>query len=276
MSIYRSTDITAALRVSERRAAMLSMAPDRARSSLRRSARQGRRGGGGGVAAPFVPSLYGTVGFWLRGDTVALNGSDVSSWTDKSGNGRHWAQATGALQPASVVDTSRPAVSFSAVATKHLLGPDLATPAWAAAESFLVLRVAADPAASGASSGLWRTSAAAAETSYPFTDGSIYDDFATTSRVTVGNPTPSLASPRIYQTISASGEWTALLDGTQIFTTATNTVGWNATTYLGRSVSIYLDGVIWEWLVYAQKLTAPNRAAVTAYLKSRYAALGIV
>jgi len=46
-----------------------------------------------------VPAPVTGMSCWLRGDTVTLNGSNVSSWTDKSGNGRHFIQGTAGDQP---------------------------------------------------------------------------------------------------------------------------------------------------------------------------------
>lgn len=48
------------------------------------------------------PSVI-TTALWLDAadvSTITLNGSDVSGWNDKSGNGRHFAQSSAALQPA--------------------------------------------------------------------------------------------------------------------------------------------------------------------------------
>lgn len=43
----------------------------------------------GGFSGDYNPSQYGTVQAWYRGDEVVLSGSNVSTWTDKSGNGRN-------------------------------------------------------------------------------------------------------------------------------------------------------------------------------------------
>ena len=45
--------------------------------------------------------LPGLVAWWDAGDasTITLNGSNVSQWRDKSGNGRHFGQSTAANQP---------------------------------------------------------------------------------------------------------------------------------------------------------------------------------
>ena len=53
---------------------------------------------------PWTPALLGAdLALWLDAadaDTITLNGSNVSQWDDKSGNGRNVSQAVAAQQPA--------------------------------------------------------------------------------------------------------------------------------------------------------------------------------
>jgi hypothetical protein len=59
---------------------------------------------GGAVSAPWTPAALGSsLALWLDADdasTITLHGSNVSQWSDKSGNNRHFSQATAANQPA--------------------------------------------------------------------------------------------------------------------------------------------------------------------------------
>lgn len=53
------------------------------------------------------PSQLANLALWLRGDMgITLNGTQVSAWADQSGNGRHFAQASGSLQPTFVSSES--------------------------------------------------------------------------------------------------------------------------------------------------------------------------
>jgi hypothetical protein len=66
----------------------------------------------------FNPSKIAGLQLWLDGSdssVFTLNGSTVSQWRDKSGNSRHFAQATAAQQPvaASNVKNGRGAVAFT-------------------------------------------------------------------------------------------------------------------------------------------------------------------
>jgi hypothetical protein len=59
--------------------------------------------------AAYTPNtLFGAAAYcWLRADTVTI-ATGVSQMTDKSGNGRHFAQATGAKQPTLVASGADP------------------------------------------------------------------------------------------------------------------------------------------------------------------------
>lgn len=64
----------------------------------------------------WTPSAIATA-LWLDADspsTITLNGSTVSQWSDKSGNGRHATQATATNQPTYVSSAinAKPALSF--------------------------------------------------------------------------------------------------------------------------------------------------------------------
>ena len=67
------------------------------------------------------PSELGaSLALWLDAEdtsTITLNGSNVSQWDDKSGNGRHVSQATAANQPAYLATgfNSKPVVSVHAL-----------------------------------------------------------------------------------------------------------------------------------------------------------------
>jgi len=232
--------------------------------------------GGGGVPV-FDPRLYGTLAWWLRGDDMTLNGADVSSWNDKSGNGRHWTQGTALWQPAKSVASlnGRDGVVFAATALEHLLGPNLNALGMASAEMFLVGKAVADPAvAAGAGSGIWQIGTGVADY-YPFTDGVVYTGFGSAARKTVGNMTTPLTAAHVLNVITSATEYTSAINGAtsggDFFTTATNAVGWYTAPTLGKGVgALYYNGTMWEMIVYSAKLSTANRAAVVAGLKAYY------
>lgn len=235
------------------------------------------------TATAFAPTDVTGLKVWLKADSLGLaDGTAVSSWADSSGLSNHFTQATGANQPIckTGIINALPVVRFmSGGGAQHFLSATLS--AQTAAEAFIVVQIAADPPLTSAEAGLWTfKSTNISATFFPFTDGTVYDGFATTARKTTVNPTPSLAAAfRLYNVISVSGEWTSKLDTTQLFTTATNTVAFATTALLGKSDGSgsgdgYLRGDVAELIIFDNKISAGNRTAIEAYLKAKYALTG--
>ena len=225
------------------------------------------------VSGAFSPTDIAGLVCWVRSDLgVTKTISDlVSDWADQSGNGNNFT-ATGNARP-TWVDTvlnSEPVIRFNG-GTNVLTGANFSS--LTEAEVFLVVRADADPAAIGSKSGLWHlgNDATPFSTHYPFTDGNVYESFGSKLRKATGNPALSLASFRNYNCISTSAEWTSNIDGTQHFTTATNTVSFAASSSLGKSVNVhYFDGDIAELILFDNKISTSDRAAIETYISSRY------
>lgn len=231
---------------------------------------------GGAIWSPL--SLGSSLALWLRADLgVTLNGATVSAWADQSGNGRHATQTTAADQPAFRAAGDARGIGGNASvdfdgASDSLGFADVFSALATGAEIFFVGRLDLDPPTITTKTGLWTFGSSAESTHLPFTDGVVYDNFGSTARKAAGNPTPSLASPFLYGVKSVANEWTARVNGAQLYTTATSTVGWSATPNLGRYLTnAYLDGVTSEVIMLtAAGATAGNRASVHAYIRSRY------
>jgi hypothetical protein len=114
-------------------------------------------------------------------------------------------------------------------------------------------------------------------THYNYTDGSIYESWGTNDRKSVGNPATTLAQWNVYEVISTSSEFTVLINGVQIFTTATNTVAFNAgEPFIGTFLSS--DGAWYSWsgqiggiYQFSAKKTGADRTAMCSYLNTRFA-----
>ncbi len=200
---------------------------------------------------------------------VAADGDRIGRAEDKSGNARHFTQATGDNRPvwkASILN-SHGVMRVGDGATTYLDGPDLS--ALTAGEVFIVLSRPAEDT----NYGLWDMGADTVSTLYPWDgDSNIYDEFGTTARKQVGDPTPTLAAWRLYNVVSVAGEWTAFLDGAQLFTTGTNTVGFSATPGLARNDSTQALGAdIAEFILFGRKLSAGEKTQMKFYFASRYA-----
>jgi hypothetical protein len=231
-------------------------------------------GGQGGPA--FNPAAYASVLHWLRADDVTFNGSAVSRANDKSGNARHWSQTVPGVQPGYVaadpVANGRPAITFDSLATQYFDGWNMAALNPAVVEAFLVLRINTNPPPSSLRRGLWNTNFAANDALYPHSTG-IRDNLGSSAlKLSTLPAVQTLLLPHVYGVNAQAGEWTSRINGVQHFTTATNTMLWQAAPWLGRSTATnHLDGRIYEWILLAEKLAAPVRAIFHAYFASRYA-----
>jgi hypothetical protein len=102
---------------------------------------------------------------------------------------------------------------------------------------------------------------------YTWTDGIIYDGFGSTTRKTVGNPSPLLTQPRIYESISKANYWEAKLNGTSLYSTVTNTVGWSSPCrlfmdYPATGQKMYYKAI----LLYDGELSSDDATAVRNWL----------
>lgn len=230
-----------------------------------------------GAGPLWTPAALGSTleAWWEAGLGVTLDTGRVSGWADQK-NAHHWTQTTAGKRP--VVEAGifgeQPGIRFTAANGERLnLMAGALISGLAAVHAFLVIKLAADPPAANAD-GLWGFSGGNA-TRFPFSDGTIYDNFATNSRKAAGNPTPSLAAAHCYEVVSASGEWTNRLDGTQLTTTATNTVAWSAARQTigadeGATSTYHLDGHVGALLIANAKLTGADLTNMRGYLTRKY------
>jgi hypothetical protein len=141
-------------------------------------------------------------------------------------------------------------------------------------EIFVVGQLDADPPATSSAAGLYYFGSGSPDTLFPDTDGIIYDQFGSTIRRAAGNPTPSLTSPFIYNVSSSPGRWTNRVNGSQLTTFGTNTVGWHSVSIrIGSGLSgagLNYDGLISRVLFYSKILSNSQRAAKVIELKNLY------
>jgi hypothetical protein len=111
-------------------------------------------------------------------------------------------------------------------------------------------------------------------TTWPYSDGTLYNTFGSTSQYNFAAPTGALMSAgyRVYSLYSAPNDWSFYVDGgtggssggtSPLFHSASNTVSWNPNPpYLGQDAtySIFTDGWIAEiYFTYAKQSTADRQ-----------------
>lgn len=225
---------------------------------------------------------------WLDASKETFNNNDaVGTATDKSGNGRNATQATAGNKPTFKTNIINGQPTFYFATDDWLEWGDVFT-GMTAAEVFIVMKRDLDPPVNSpgnasTDAGFWRMNSAVGAGSgshVPWVDAFIYDGCFCSVRRNVGDPTPSLASPRVYNVISTGSEWTANLDGSQIATYGTNTVsppstGNEGMATLGRSsnslsIVYYYTGHFAELLIFPSKLSTSNHNLVGGYIQNKY------
>lgn len=238
----------------------------------------------GQSGVPWSPlSLGSALMSWHRGDLgVTLNGSTVSEWADQSGNAHTFSQGVAANQPTYVASDS----NFGGQSSVQFLGTNDKldhTATWTAPTAldlFCVLLVVNDPGTGVAATGsgpfqMGSWSPGTLSALYTHSDGDVYMGAGSTTRKTTAfDPAPGLITVKhALRMISVAGEWTMEINGTQRYTTATNTVGWDTTPILGASdlaTDWFFVGRIAELITMNAKASAAQLADIEAYLSARY------
>jgi hypothetical protein len=135
----------------------------------------------------------------------------------------------------------------------------------------MVIKAKNDPALNQGDSGFVTFGTSVSLNHYPFIDSIIYEGSFSTVRQTVGNPTTSLAQLNLYNVLSKSGNYTSYLNGTQIFTTSTNTVGINSNPKIGsKSITAGMNAFLSELIIYPSDESS-NRTGIQTNINSYYA-----
>lgn len=224
--------------------------------------------------SPYIWLQAAAANFYTDAGTtlVSADGDLIYRWADISGNSRHWNQATSGNRPTykTNIVNSKPAARFDG--TNDYLGVTVSGLS-GASTVWCVLKLVNDPSSTG-SGGCWNTSSASGGNNhYPYTDGTIYDGNFSSARKTTANPTPSLSSTfRRYCVVSSSSQWTSYLDGSQLYTTATNTPQYTGSMMLGTSdaSNYWMLGDIVEWFWMNSEATSQNLTDMDSYFATRY------
>lgn len=201
-------------------------------------------------------------------DFSALNSAqlhEVQIWYDQSGNGRDGIQLSG--NPLSVLGfnliDSKPAIQLYSTSVRYVNLGDLS--ALTAGEMHYVAKCGADPAPSTGRS--WNLGAGGGLEHIPYLDGTIYDNFGSTSRPSMGNPATSLANWHLYSIYSTTNDRQLYLNGTSVYSDTSNTVGFPASSFIngntdGRDAA--------ELILFSQKLGTTDRDALFSDINTAF------
>jgi len=258
------------------------------RLSLGLGAQTIRKVGGG---AQFSPGNLSGLSLWLKADAgVSLSGSDVTTWADQSGNGRH-ANSVDADPTYNSSDLNgKPTISLSSVAVgdNQSLSID-GNPMGASGTTAFVVNYV-DPSVfpvngvGGNPNGALLGNFGSAENGshWPYASGgvaSVYDAFATDTRKdNLGLPT-GITNWNIYSVYSQNNDWKIFCNGTEFYfdnaNVYSNAIANDTSLYIGMQNNSGSDqifkGKVAEVVVYNRVLTTPERQQVEAYLNTKYA-----
>lgn len=208
---------------------------------------------------------------WTKADEgVTLSGSIATSWEDQAASQRVWASTAATIPWASSSINYNPVVQFSGA---NYFRYAQFTPSFTQGEVFSVQsspvnNVASFPWQLGGSSG-------ATGVVYRWTDNNIYLHYGVAARRNFSYGAKNMALPVILNVNSATGSWTASLDGrvmsgpTAVATSFVQASGL-AYNYIGAGHNSVFNGPIPEVIGYNRKLTATERQQVNSYLAIRY------
>lgn len=202
---------------------------------------------------------------------VGAGNGFVATWYDQSGNGNNATQSTAANQPQIV--SSGSVVKENLKGTLNFLsglnGLNFSNFSATSVTMFMIVKAKNDPPTQ-VNSGFVDFGTSGQLSHYPFTDGVIYDGSFSTTRKTVGNPTTPLNQLNLYNVLSISSNWTAYINSSQIFTTASNTVGVNANPKIGsKDVTYGMNLFMSELIIYPSNQSS-NRSGIETNINTYY------
>jgi hypothetical protein len=222
-----------------------------------------------GAGAIWTPAQISTA-LWLDAadsSTITPSSGLATQWSDKSGNNRHVTFPSG-FRPATGTRTINGlnaldfATSYGTIAAAPLAGTT-------SAMAVFVCQLDTDPPTVAANTGPvlgdWGTGAGSNHSLW--TDGTILEDFMSTTRQNAGNPSPSLsANACIISMVSANSLWQVYVNGTLQFNTTTNAYAINTSPQIGRSINLYFDGRILEIVAVGNNTATTTRQLLEGYM----------
>ncbi len=238
----------------------------------------------------FAPSQISGLSFAFEASdlTGLVNNDPVNSILDSTGNAKHFAAYSvsspdtrgkykvNALNGLPSIVFTHDGNSLTTTNTRY----DCATNAFTGfteMEIFAIIKAADDPATSNLT-GNWLT--IGSDTSllqhYPFNDGvgTLYEGAATNARKNAGNPTINLATYNLYNISSKNGLYKIRFNGTDFYSTTSNTFGVTANARLGGQANSFsgagLNAEIVMLLIWNRTLNSSEKLAIKNYVTAKY------
>lgn len=209
-----------------------------------------------------IPGLV--VWYSAEAETGYTDGQSMTGWTDLSGNGNH---ATGVAPAGSVNPKWKATLGPGGGPVVHLDGGYFSLPANVIGAAGTAGTVAANLKPTLNNAGIWKLSGSTALAHFPY-GLKVYDTFGSTVQKAT-NASVALNTWYRYRVSAKAGGWQAWLNGTSVYSTATNTVSWAAAPELGRSGANdgwRYPGLMSTFVLYNRELTSTEGADLDAWM----------
>lgn len=241
-------------------------------------------GGGGGATLPNTILGSKLIAWYRRGvgiydNTVGgslctFDGQEVGRWEDQTGNGYHGVRTTalndGHLQyyTTSATYLSAPVINFGGSFAYMRLPDALFTALFAQSdcELMIALRPNSNPCQP------WCLGNGGFETNFPYSNSHIYDDFMNNARPDMGVPPTTSFAWIVYNIASKNADLTSWWNGSQWYTSASNTLTKPTTNTgcFGGKIGSGFSGALFisEAIFIAPRATSGERSSLYTYFTS--------
>lgn len=238
-------------------------------------------------SAPEGPSGISDLQLWYDAlqETGFSDDDEISTVQDWSGNNRDGTGVVGNVLKPTYRATDGPngtpcfrMSEIGALEGGYFSVPDFLT-SYTEGHAFVVVKLDQEPdvnSRAGPPLGDWGSNAVGEFYGFP-ADAGNYDGFGSSVRHTTGVQATARTNWLVYENRTASAVWSRRINGAttgnDLFSTGTNTVGWNTIAKVGARTSsgqALLYGLIAEVVFYNRVLDAGEITAIYDYLEAKY------
>ncbi|HTB81245.1 MAG TPA: putative Ig domain-containing protein, partial [Opitutaceae bacterium] len=221
---------------------------------------------------------------WLNADAGVTTDSNglVTTWSDQSGSANDATPDDPSYEPTLVTSASdlpngQRVVHFDGN-HRYLRLPNVMQDPQNPGQQFGQGEIFAVVRSTGVPGSLWGWGGANNVGSwYPNSDGTVWDDFGSTTIFDTGTPAQDLTQYHVYNISSSSTEWTQRFNGRTNYDQLGNAVAFITSPTIGTgSGAAFLTGDVAEVIVYNRVLSAAERDSTYQYLSAKYAPSAIV
>ncbi|HCZ13326.1 MAG TPA: hypothetical protein DHV85_01765, partial [Candidatus Accumulibacter sp.] len=108
---------------------------------------------------------------------------------------------------------------------------------------------------------------------YAWSSGVVYEDWGSTTRPSFGDPSPDLSMTHLYNVVSAAASYKGNINGANISSSGTNTVGWGANPVLGSGAlagAYYFVGRMGDYFTFSEAVSTNEQDLMNQYQSAKW------